>query len=568
MSKPIPFITSGGDWESSESILRDRVQMGSNEKKASKEVFNIVIRKLWERNKHVLITCAFVKDMFAFSHAMKVMIDQKFDLKSFFGGMSMFKKSRSLFESLGLESIGRNFENEICEDLNTLTVGRTSFEIYCIGISLWDVLLFSSVCQRPRRSVDMWDDIADTFVVHAFNTLPRAIFPFPVTMYNKEDSITKKNRLCKLDEKRSHAFIIRQRNQEIFSRNFQVQYPGKTLSRLLEDEAHMTHLLEICSFFKITNYLDFPLDAWPFSLNAQRGVVYPFVRYKNTNVAEWACDYNIRSDTTEIYVFANPSTMSLQVFSATNTDVEINDNLRNFEWSVNIRKICDFAPGKTCRHDINSFDEAMSLVCDLGFGPIPIYQRPSVCIPMDDGNRVLGVVPHSRNKGKCKNTHTQCFYCIYEPFYHLKCGEIYKRFRAESLREHVLPIGATLYLDIQCQEFRSIVDYSDQDNVQSGHGEGGDNVIFDEYGVPFIVNEDSDDYRVHQSSRSSQKFLEVRLDTPRNYTSQDKIYVSFMCQERSNISPNINSIYISPEHLRTSLNPDMNETKISVIYKA
>jgi len=534
-----------------------------NDKKTAKDVFGIIIRKLWEKNKSVLITCASVKEFFPFTFAMKVLIDQRFDMTEFFGGMSMFRKSKSLLRSIGLESVGNEFTDEINDEMGMLTVGRTSFDIYCVGILVWDLLLFCSICQRPRRSIDMWDDVLDTLVVHAFNTLPLNVFPCAVTMYNKIDDITHKNRLCRLDDKRKNFFIVRQRNQQIFSREFVDQYPAKTQSLLLEDEAHMTHLLEICCDMKIKDYLDFPLCAWPVSLNLLRGVTYPFVRYEKTRVTS-----KIIPQVTEICVFINPSSLSLQVFIPVDTEQELNQNMSNFEWKVDVIKVHDYMVGRDSNPKILSFGDILSSIFSNGFGPIPIYQRPSVCVSIDGSSRVFSVIHHQKNRGGCKNYHRECFFCIYEPFYHIQCGDECKRCRAQDLRTRVLPVGSTLYLDIQSQEFKGIVKYSNVNEEGSDQVEDRENVEFDDYGVPF-VNEIEDREFVRQHMRNSHKFLEVRIDTPRNYTPQfGKIYVSFMSQDRVDITSRMNSIYISPENLRTSLDPSKNEVKLSVIYKA
>jgi hypothetical protein len=94
-SNPIPYITSKGDWSESSSILRERLHL-ANEKKVSNEVVPQLCKKLYEKNQKALKASAFCKMQHTFVLCVKSILTG-FDMRGFFGGMSMYHNSRYFF---------------------------------------------------------------------------------------------------------------------------------------------------------------------------------------------------------------------------------------------------------------------------------------------------------------------------------------------------------------------------------------------------------------------------------------------------------------------------------------
>jgi hypothetical protein len=184
---PIPYITSGGAWSDSQSVLRERVTVPS-EKIASQEVVIPLSKKLYEANQKALETSAFCKMNFSFTLCLKSLF-KGFDMREFFGGMSQYQDSRALLQSLNLP-FANKFENNFMDsggmDVDPFAVvGKTGHDIFCLSVRIWDILLFFAIMKRPRRDVSLMEDVSSTFTEHMISMLPISIFPYDMVPTNK-----------------------------------------------------------------------------------------------------------------------------------------------------------------------------------------------------------------------------------------------------------------------------------------------------------------------------------------------------------------------------------------------
>jgi hypothetical protein len=57
-------------------------------------------------------------------------------------------------------------------------VGRIDHDVYCLGLRLWDILLFFSLMKRPRRDIALLEDFTSSLTEHMVSMLPVSIFPY------------------------------------------------------------------------------------------------------------------------------------------------------------------------------------------------------------------------------------------------------------------------------------------------------------------------------------------------------------------------------------------------------
>lgn len=596
MVKPSGYITSPGNWDSSESMLRERVQMSQNDKRTPSDIFKIVNKKLYDTHHKALMASAFVKERYTFNRALDA-LQQGYSLCEFFGGMSKYGDSKSLIRSLGLDFADRfPGANELFspgETIPVLYLGRVNFETYCTGVYVWDMLLFFSIMRRPRRCITMLDDICETLTRHMFEThLPATVFPYRVTTFSKMDDLTGKNKVCVFDTHRRQDYVIRRKTQ--FTENFRMQYPGVKKGRILEDEAHMSTLLAICSDLDIENVFDFPIAAgWPVSLHLQEAKTYPFQRYNlycndevqgspasSTGVGK--ADENglvVKPGVGEVYVFFNPTFESLTVFGITDESVkkfseiaiEYNGGYvldeEHRDWTCSVEALRVYKVGA---RGVRTWDQCIANVFKAGFGPRRMYSR--CCVAAMYNDRIYCVVPHDESIGGCPYAqHRTCYFCHWNPFYNLKRGnEHHFRCTASALENMLVPVGTMLFLDTRCAEFQQV----DRSQMDDAVGASNSRVLVTKYNadgtISFIPSDESN--AQHNQARhrdaSHVKFLRVYVDTPRSFTPQHgKLYVSFKSRHRSSEEyTSVSSVYVDPSSLYTNLGEDMGVV-IDFIYK-
>jgi hypothetical protein len=186
-NSPIPYITSGGDWSESTSILREKLHL-PNDKKLTSEVIPLVCKKLYEKNHRALKTSAFIRMQHTFTLCVKSLF-AGYDLRGFFGGMSKYHDSKFLLQSLNLpfaDKFDDNFLDSGSLDVDPVAcVGRVEHDIFCLGVRVWDILLFFSIMKRPRRDISLIEDVTSTFTEHMVSMLPISIFPYEIVPANK-----------------------------------------------------------------------------------------------------------------------------------------------------------------------------------------------------------------------------------------------------------------------------------------------------------------------------------------------------------------------------------------------
>jgi hypothetical protein len=192
-------------------------------------------------------------------------------------------RRRFLLQSLNLPFASKFHDNflESSKDVDPAAcVGRVDHETFCLGVRLWDILLFFAIMKRPRRDVALIEDFSCTLTEHMVSMLPVSIFPYDIVPANKVDSISNTQRVFEFGSNRKHGVIIRPKSLSIFSSNFKMDCKGSQRSGVLEDEMYMTSLIMACDDLKC-DVRDFPLDNWPIALSVAWGTCYPFHRFPN-----------------------------------------------------------------------------------------------------------------------------------------------------------------------------------------------------------------------------------------------------------------------------------------------
>jgi hypothetical protein len=443
-SNPIPYITSMGDWSDSTSILREKIHV-PNEKRNTQDILPLVCKKLYEKNQRALKTSAFCKGSHTFMLCMRSLLNG-FDMRGFFGGMSKYHDSKSLLQSLNLpfaDKFDSNFLDSGSIEVDPVAcVGRVEHEIFCLGLRIWDILLFFAIMKRPRRDVSLIEDVSCTLTEHMVSMLPLSIFPYEIVPANKVDSITNTQRVFDFGQNRVHGTIVRGKNLSIFSPNFKMDCKGSERSGVLEDEMYMTSLIMMSNDMQCS-VQDFPIDKWPITLALSWGVCYPFYRYPNAKI--WKDAEGPASDlarqleySNKLCVMMHPSRHSVMIFAMdqsstlTLASTPILD-LDKANWVPNVRMVAEFATAPLSDTTIVApdMDAIQRTVFSLGFGPMPFYRRCSVAVEyldeLDDGDelvqipRVSCIMPHTHGLNGCRHSAQPggCYFCPYNPFYEL-----------------------------------------------------------------------------------------------------------------------------------------------------
>jgi hypothetical protein len=279
---------------------------------------------------------------------------------------------RSLLQSLNLPFASK-FTDNFMDTGGTDTVdpfacvGRVDHETYCLGVRLWDILLFFAIMKRPRRDVALMEDFSSTLTEHLVSMLPVSIFPFDIVPANKVDSINNTQRVFDFGAKRTHGVIIRPHTTSIFSNNFKMECMGSQRSRVLEDEMYMTSLIMACDDVKC-EVRDFPIDNWPIVLSVSWGTCYPFHRFPNAlkwkqsegplSALAMSLEYS-----ESISVLMHPSRHSVMVFTMDADSTKMLNNtsmedLDNSSWIPRVRMVAEFATstlnGKLIVHSVSA----------------------------------------------------------------------------------------------------------------------------------------------------------------------------------------------------------------------
>jgi hypothetical protein len=228
-SSPVPYITSAGDWDSAPGAIREKISLGGTDKKQGDDIMNLLSNKLYGRNAGVLDGCAFCKTPFTFQQCIKT-LSGAFDLRGFFGGMSVFHDSRRLLQSLEFPSahlFPTNFIDPCSSNIDTsLAIARLSGDVYGISLNIWSALLWFSLMKRPRRDPGIVNEFAHSLTTLSVKMLPKSVFPYPVVPMTRLDPFTGEQVVMDLRDNsddtddRGDCPIIRFKNKSITGKNF------------------------------------------------------------------------------------------------------------------------------------------------------------------------------------------------------------------------------------------------------------------------------------------------------------------------------------------------------------
>lgn len=206
-----------------------------------------------------------------------------------------------------------------------------------------------------------------------------------------------------------------------------------------------------------------------------------------------------------------------------------------------------------------SFDDAMTKVFLMGFGPRPMYDRPGVAVRIEseDGSDIVGcVIPHRAGRAGCKcREEDTCYYCPGNPFYEVSDGCFLFRCSPAWTETSVLPVGTPLLLDMECPEFKSKVrpeqlsGFRGIMRANEGARRRRKRRRYDKSGLPVSQrgeNGENDDEAVQKT------YLSVRLNIPNTYSGiHGKIRVSFAATSVDHRNTeDMRSVYVEPQYLR------------------
>jgi hypothetical protein len=157
-------------------------------------------------------------------------------------------------------------------------------------------------------------------------------------------------------------------------------------------------------------------------------------------------------------------------------------------------------------------------------------------------------MPHRCHQNGCRHSEQGrvCYFCPYNPFYELLVDtrESVVRRSPSDVCKLVMPVGKLLLLDTQCEAFTTLVKPSQMSQLTKKRKRAV--VAYDSLGVPVPVSSETSGVE-----SATSRFIQVRLDVPRNYTPvHGKLYVSIHARyEVSSSTEDIRSIYVNPEDL-------------------
>jgi hypothetical protein len=234
-----------------------------------------------------------------------------YDLREFFGGMSCYHNGEAMARCLGVQNPER-FTNGFMEDsldgsrpdpvMLPSKVAQPNGEIeYCIGLRVWDLLLWFAIIGRPRRDVGILTDFAKTMAQYSMQILPRSILPYSLVPMTRLDPVEKKQVVMDLQGNSNGGggggtasgislsssssyvprplVIVRPTNTSILTRNFKPDYEGLVGTKVLEDEMYMSEILEMSADLSL-NWKQLPIAHLPtLNVHWEYGMCYPMGRY-------------------------------------------------------------------------------------------------------------------------------------------------------------------------------------------------------------------------------------------------------------------------------------------------
>lgn len=195
MHAPTCYISSPGDWANAEPEFRGKVYTGNVQEKPSDElIMEHICKKLFRIHGKVLVGNAFCKNTWSLQRCFTA-AGKTYDLRNFFGGMSQFHNTRSLFQVLGVSLANRfpdNFESGSVSDADgIMRVSMLTSDTYCLSFRIWDLLLWASIMRRPRRDPGVLSDISHTFIQYIIQgCVPESLMPYDDFLTCRYDQCT------------------------------------------------------------------------------------------------------------------------------------------------------------------------------------------------------------------------------------------------------------------------------------------------------------------------------------------------------------------------------------------
>ena len=125
-----------------------------------------------------------------------------YDLREFFGGMSCYHDGAAMARAVGVPAPERFSPRFMDESLDgsradplmlPTRLSRANGDLeFCMGLRVWDVLLWFALMGRPRRDVGIMADFAKTMAEYAIQLMPRSVFPLGMVPMTRLDPIEKK----------------------------------------------------------------------------------------------------------------------------------------------------------------------------------------------------------------------------------------------------------------------------------------------------------------------------------------------------------------------------------------
>lgn len=264
-----------------------------------------ISKRIWMSNHKVMTNCAFVKDFLGF-HRCIYSLMKPYNLRQFFGGMSMYHDGEAMAKALGIphpERFASDFSYGVNGGADPLMLpsrissgaaGSSSDVEYCLSLRVWDLFLWFSMMHRPRRDVGIMLEMAKTLAHYAMQLLPKSIFPFALVPMGRADSVDRSHVLMDMLNSRDDAplcrplVLPRSKNETITTPNFQLVCAGKIGAGILEDEMYMSEIIMMAEDIGMTNeetgileWYKMPLQEISSTLNIfwEWGVSYPMARY-------------------------------------------------------------------------------------------------------------------------------------------------------------------------------------------------------------------------------------------------------------------------------------------------
>ena len=285
----------------------------------------------------VLTNCAFVKDFLGFHRCIFALM-KGFDLRLFFGGMSMYHDSAGMARTLGIPGADMLFASDFAHGMNgdadplmlpsKLPSSSTGDNEICMSLRVWDALLWFAIMGRPRRDVSVMADFCKTLTQYSMQLLPRSIFPYDTVPMTRTDAVNETQVFMDMQYELDDQDVLRiprplviprPIDKDIVLPNFKLKCGGKIGSGVLEDEMFMSEIIMMSDDIGIKSWSRLPLHIIP-SMNIfwEYGVCFPLIRY--TEASSLSHEVGSSKNVQLAFVFLHPVRFSMMLWAMDSED--------------------------------------------------------------------------------------------------------------------------------------------------------------------------------------------------------------------------------------------------------